>query len=90
MGVLPICKLLFPNGSYRNGVCRALWAKIYVRFTNFRIIVLDRNSAQKLWIVDRHKVDKNEKLVFIFFFLARAGKKRKLLLCGMVAHFEVD
>ena len=25
-GVLPICKLLFPNGSYRNGVCRALWA----------------------------------------------------------------
>ena len=26
-GVLPICKLLFPNGSYRNGVCRALWAK---------------------------------------------------------------
>ena len=26
-GVLPICKLLFPNGSYRNGVCRAFWAK---------------------------------------------------------------
>ena len=26
-GVLPICKLPFPNGSYRNGVCRALWAK---------------------------------------------------------------
>ena len=25
-GVLPIFKLLFPNGSYRNGVCRALWA----------------------------------------------------------------
>ena len=25
-GVLPICKLLFPNGSYRNWVCRALWA----------------------------------------------------------------
>ena len=26
-GVLSICKLLFPNGSYRNGVCRGLWAK---------------------------------------------------------------
>ena len=25
-GVLPICKLLFPNGSYCNGICRALWA----------------------------------------------------------------
>ena len=25
-GVLSICKLLFPNGSYRNGVSRALWA----------------------------------------------------------------
>ena len=24
--VLPICKLPFPNGSYCNGVCRALWA----------------------------------------------------------------
>ena len=24
--MLPICKLLFPNGSYCNGVCRALWA----------------------------------------------------------------
>ena len=27
-GVLPICKLPFQNGSYRNGVCRALWALI--------------------------------------------------------------
>ena len=26
-GVLLIFKLPFPNGSYRNGVCRALWAK---------------------------------------------------------------
>ena len=25
-GVLSICKLPFPNGSYRNGVCRGLWA----------------------------------------------------------------
>ena len=25
-GAHPICKLPFPNGSYRNGVCRALWA----------------------------------------------------------------
>ena len=25
-GVLLIFKLQFPNGSYRNGVCRALWA----------------------------------------------------------------
>ena len=25
--VLPICKLPFPNGSYRNGVCRGLWAQ---------------------------------------------------------------
>ena len=25
-GVLPICKLPFPNGSYLNGVCRAPWA----------------------------------------------------------------
>ena len=25
-GVLLIFKLPFPNGSYRNGVCRALWA----------------------------------------------------------------
>ena len=25
-GVLTICKLPFPNGSYRNGVWRALWA----------------------------------------------------------------
>ena len=25
-GVLPIHKLQFPFGSYRNGVCRALWA----------------------------------------------------------------
>ena len=25
--MLPICKLPFLNGSYRNGVCRALWAK---------------------------------------------------------------
>ena len=29
-GVLPICKLPFPNGSYRNGVCRALWAIIEI------------------------------------------------------------
>ena len=28
-GVLPIGKLPFPNGSYRNGVCKALWAKFY-------------------------------------------------------------
>ena len=27
--MLPVCKLLFPNGSYRNGVCRALWALAY-------------------------------------------------------------
>ena len=27
-GVLLIFKLPFPNGSYRNGVCRALWAKM--------------------------------------------------------------
>ena len=26
-GVLPIFKPLFLNGSYRNGVCRAFWAK---------------------------------------------------------------
>ena len=26
-GVLLIFKLPFPNGSYLNGVCRALWAK---------------------------------------------------------------
>ena len=26
-GVLLIFKLPFPNGSYHNGVCRALWAK---------------------------------------------------------------
>ena len=26
-GVLLIFKLPFPNGSYRNGVCRALWAQ---------------------------------------------------------------
>ena len=25
-GVLPIYKPKFPNGSYRNGVCIALWA----------------------------------------------------------------
>ena len=25
-GVLIIFQLPFPNGSYRNGVCRALWA----------------------------------------------------------------
>ena len=25
-GAQPICKLPFPNGSYRNGVCRGLWA----------------------------------------------------------------
>ena len=25
--ILPICKLPFQNGSYRNGVCRALWAE---------------------------------------------------------------
>ena len=25
-GVLFVFKLPFPNGSYRNGVCRALWA----------------------------------------------------------------
>ena len=25
-GVLSICKLPFPNGSYCNGVCRGLWA----------------------------------------------------------------
>ena len=28
-GVLFIFKLPFPNGSYRNGVCRALWAMIW-------------------------------------------------------------
>ena len=33
-GVLPICKLPFPNGSYGNGVCRGLWAML---------------SCQKLW-----------------------------------------
>ena len=27
-GVLSICKLPFSNGSYRNGVCRALWALV--------------------------------------------------------------
>ena len=27
-GELLICKLPFPNGSYRNGVCRGLWAKL--------------------------------------------------------------
>ena len=27
-GVLLIFKLPFPIGSYRNGVCRALWAKL--------------------------------------------------------------
>ena len=26
-GELPICRLPFPNGSYRNGVYRALWAE---------------------------------------------------------------
>jgi len=26
-GVLPICRLLFPNGGYCNGVCRAPWVK---------------------------------------------------------------
>ena len=26
-GVLPICKLVFPNRSYHNRVCRGLWAK---------------------------------------------------------------
>ena len=31
-GVLPICKLPFPNESYRNGVCRALWALILAHF----------------------------------------------------------
>ena len=25
-GVLSICKLPFPNGSYHNGACSALWA----------------------------------------------------------------
>ena len=29
-GMLLIFKLPFPNGSYRNGVCRALWA-LYLR-----------------------------------------------------------
>ena len=39
-GVLPICKLPFPNGSYRNGVCRGLWAKElkYLQWTLNQII----------------------------------------------------
>ena len=28
--MLPVCKLPFPNGSYRNGVCRTLWALLYL------------------------------------------------------------
>jgi len=32
-GVLLIFKLPFPNGSYRNGVCRALWAVSEMRAT---------------------------------------------------------
>ena len=30
--MLPIYKLSFPNGSYCNGVCRALWAKSLTRY----------------------------------------------------------
>ena len=37
-GVLLIFKLPFPNGSYRNGVCRALWA-MTVNF-NFKNLFL--------------------------------------------------
>ena len=32
IGVLSICKLPFPNGSYRNGVCTALWAMSHTFF----------------------------------------------------------
>ena len=31
-GVLPICKLPFPNASNRNEVCRALWAQLFLWF----------------------------------------------------------
>ena len=41
--MLPICKLQFPNGSYRNGVCRALWAQNCV--TCYKPLFLQLNAS---------------------------------------------
>ena len=37
-GVLSIYKLPFPNGSYRNGVCRALWAVFHFKSKHTYVI----------------------------------------------------
>ena len=44
-GVLSICKLPFPNGSYRNGVCRGLWAVSYLAQWNLLSYVANMVSS---------------------------------------------
>ena len=50
--VLPICKLLFPNGSYCNEVCRALWAcciRDELAKTQDKVLFLDIISGISTW-----------------------------------------
>ena len=59
-GVLPICKLPFPNGSYRNGVSRAIWAKLGQLVIEIRktiSILVDRDNS--LHSLNRSNLDAN-------------------------------
>ena len=49
-GVLPICKLPFPNGSYRNGVCRALWVKSWASTYICLVNRPQKSNRGKFWI----------------------------------------
>ena len=48
-GVLLIFKLPFPNGSYCNGVCRALWALYILYDTTFTILYT--GAEETAWLI---------------------------------------
>ena len=48
MGCSPISKLLFPNGSYLNGVCRALWAVSHLELSLVSLLLLNRFKTKLL------------------------------------------
>ena len=58
-GVQPICKLPFPNGSYRNGVCRALWA-LMAKSSEFTIRGW---PSVELWVTLQYEVTELQKLL---------------------------
>ena len=43
-GVLPICNLPFPNGSYSNRVCRALWAIWIKHYIIYALILVTQKK----------------------------------------------